>query len=87
MHSVVTNEQATRAYLSYWDLGTAMLDISNPAARRRPTSAAIGRGGNLLDETHEIAAGVPTLYDISNPTSPVKLSGFVIDGFERDTVH
>jgi hypothetical protein len=41
----------------------------------------------LLVETHEIAAGVPTLYDISNLASPVKLSDFVIDGFERDTVH
>jgi hypothetical protein len=95
VHSVITNAQATRAYLSYWNLGTVILDISNPA---RPAylgrtnaaashSAAVARGDNLLVETHEIAAGVPTLYDISDPTSPVKLSDFVIDGFERDTVH
>jgi hypothetical protein len=92
---VITNEQAARAYLSYWDLGTVILDISDPAQplylgrTNAPAShsAAIGRGGDLLVETHEIAAGVPTLYDISDPTSPVKLSDFVIDGFERDTVH
>jgi hypothetical protein len=95
VHSVITNEQATLAYLSYWDLGTVILDISNPAhpvylgRTNAPAShsAAVGRGGNLLVETHEIQAGVPTLYDISDPTSPVKLSDFVIDGFERDTVH
>jgi hypothetical protein len=100
VHSVITNDQATRAYLSYWNLGTVILNISDPSS---PTylgrtdngtrnalashSAAIGRGGNLLVETHEIAAGVPTFYDISDPASPVKLSDFVIEGYERDTVH
>jgi hypothetical protein len=95
VHSVITNEQATRAYPSYWNLGTVILDISNPAhpvylgRTNAPAShsAAIARGGDLLVETHETAAGVPTLYDISDPTSPVKLSDFVIAGFERDTVH
>ena len=95
VHSVITNEQATRAYLSYWDLGTVILDISDPTQpvyvgrTNAPAthSAAIARGGDLLAETHEIAAGVPTLYDISNPSSPVKLSDFVIDGYQNDTVH
>ena len=31
-HSVVTNAAGTRAYLSYWDLGTVILDVSDPAA-------------------------------------------------------
>jgi hypothetical protein len=95
VHSVITNAQATRAYLSYWDLGTIILDISNPASpvylgrTNAPAthSAAIARGGNLLIETHEIEAGVPTLYDITDPANPVRLSDFVIDGYQFDTVH
>jgi hypothetical protein len=95
VHSVITNEQATRAYLSYWNLGTVILDISDPSApvylgrTNAPAShsAAIARGEKLLVETHEIAAGVPTFYDISNPANPIKLSDFVIEGYERDTVH
>jgi hypothetical protein len=95
VHSVITNGQATRAYLSYWNLGTVILDISNPAEpvylgrTNAPAShsAAVARGEKILVETHEIAAGVPTFYDISDPTTPVKLSDFVIDGYERDTVH
>ena len=62
---------------------------SVPGADER-TGEPLGRGGsqrNLLVETHEIAPEVPTLYDISDPASPVKLSDFVIDGFENDTVH
>jgi hypothetical protein len=94
-HSVITNDQATRAYLSYWDLGTVILDISSPSSpvylgrtnAQNSHSAAIGRGGDLLVETHEIAAGVPTFYDISDPANPVKLSDFVIEGYENDTVH
>jgi hypothetical protein len=34
VHSVITNRAATRAYLSYWEFGTVILDISNPAAPR-----------------------------------------------------
>lgn len=30
-HSAVADEQGTRAYLSYWDAGVIILDISNPA--------------------------------------------------------
>jgi hypothetical protein len=96
VHSVITNDQATRAYLSYWNLGTVILDISNPSApvylgrtTNAPAthSAAIARGDDLLIETHETSAGVPTLYDISNPADPVKLADFVIDGYQADTVH
>ena len=31
VHSVTTNPSATRAYLSYWDFGTVILDISDPS--------------------------------------------------------
>ena len=34
VHSVMTNRAATRAYLSYWQFGTVILDISSPAAPR-----------------------------------------------------
>jgi hypothetical protein len=78
VHSVITDAAATRAYLSYWDLGTVILDISDPAAPRylgrtppaqNAHSAWVGRGG-LLVETHEETGGVPTLYDASDPRAP-----------------
>jgi hypothetical protein len=83
VHSVVTNAAGTRAYLSYWDLGTVILDISAPehprylgrttAAGENAHSAWLGRGG-LLIETHETPGGVPTLFDVSDPASPRPLS-------------
>ena len=45
VHSVITNDAGTRAYLSYWDLGTVILDISNPSAPRY-----LGRTGFEGDE-------------------------------------
>jgi hypothetical protein len=81
-HSVVTNAAGTRAYLSYWDLGTVILDVSDPAkpvylgrtaATENAHSAWLGRRG-LLIETHETAGGTPTLYDASNPAAPRRLS-------------
>ena len=67
VHSVITNRAATRAYLSYWEFGTVILDISNPAAPRHvatlldPTqverphahSAWLAHGGKVLVETQE----------------------------------
>ncbi len=100
VHSVITNDQGTLAYLSYWDLGTVILDITNPAApvylgrtsflpgeTGNAHSAAIARGGSLLVETHETLAGIPTFWDISDPTAPVRLGQFVVDGYQFDTVH
>ena len=81
-HSVVTNAAGTRAYLSYWDLGTVILDVSNPArpvylgrtpATDNAHSAWLGRGG-LLVETHEASGGTATLYAASNPAAPRRLS-------------
>ena len=92
VHSVITNPSATRAYLSYWDLGTVILDISNPAhprylgrtPRTDPAgdthSAALARNGKVLIETHETPDGHPTLFDISNPAHPKKLSDFRLPG-------
>jgi hypothetical protein len=70
VHSVITNPSATRAYLSYWEFGTVILDISNPALpiflsrARDPNqtepphshSAALAAGGRLLVETQEFGS-------------------------------
>lgn len=81
VHSVITNAAATRAYLSYWDLGTVILDVSSPArprylgrtaATENAHSAWLGRDG-LLVETHETAGGIPTFYDVTNPAGPRRL--------------
>jgi hypothetical protein len=87
VHSVITNRAGTRAFLSYWDLGTVILDITHPDRPRylgrtsfRPGevgnahSAALGRNETLLVETHETAGGTATLFDVSNPAAPVRLS-------------
>jgi hypothetical protein len=87
VHSVITNRAGTRAFLSYWDLGTVLLDITQPARPRylgrtrfepgevgNAHSAALGRDETLLVETHETDGGTPTFFDISNPAAPVRLS-------------
>ena len=92
VHSVITNAAATRAFLSYWDLGTVILDIRDPShpryLGRTPStdaagdahSAALAKNGKVLIETHETPDGHPTLYDISNPAHPKKLSNFRLPG-------
>ncbi len=100
VHSVRVDERAQRAYLSYWDLGTVILDIadpSHPVYLGRTTFAPDEQGdahstwvtpnGKLLIETHETEAGVPTFYDISDPAHPVRLSDFYVEGYQADTVH
>jgi len=88
VHSVITNPQATRAFLSYWDLGTVILDIRDPAHPRYlgrthdadkegdAHSAWLAKGGKVLIETHEDGWGRPYLFDISNPKRPRLLSKF-----------
>ncbi len=89
VHSVRVNAAGTRAYLSYWDLGTVLLDIRNPARPRYlgrthflpgeegdAHSTALARGGRLLIETHENGIGKPTFWNIANARKPVRLSGF-----------
>lgn len=87
VHSVITNAAATRAYLSYWDLGTVVLDISAPERPRylgrtgrdgNTHSAAVSPDERLLIETHETGGGRPTLFDVSNPERPVYLSAFTL---------
>jgi hypothetical protein len=65
-HSVITDRTATRAYLSYWDLGTVILDISDPTSPRylgrtsfapdeegNAHSAWLARGDHVLIQTDE----------------------------------
>jgi hypothetical protein len=82
VHSVVGD--GTRAYLSYWDLGTVVLDVTTPARPRylgrtrgavdNSHSSWLGRAG-LLVETHEASGGKATLYG-RTAGDPVRLSTF-----------
>jgi hypothetical protein len=86
VHSVRVNAAATRAYLSYWDLGTVILDISDPAQPRylgrtsdsqgSAHSSALTPDGKLLIETHETTGGRPSFWDVSRPGRPRLLSVF-----------
>jgi hypothetical protein len=84
VHSVRVNPAGTRAYLSYWNLGTIILDVSKPAhpvylGRTTDTqgfahSTAITPNGKVMIETHETAGGRPSIWDISSPRKPRLLS-------------
>ena len=84
VHSVITNAAATRAYLSYWSLGTVILDISDPAKPRYLGRTATGQGnahsawlmpgGKILLETHETVHGRPVVWNIADPAHPVRLA-------------
>jgi hypothetical protein len=88
VHSVRTNAAATRAYLSYWNLGTIILDISHPAQPRylaRTTglagqpaahSSAVSANDRLLIETHEYRNGAPTIFSLANDRRPRRLATF-----------
>ena len=80
VHSVITNAAATRAYLSYWNLGTVILDISNPAKPRYLGRTAKGQGnahsawlmsgGKVLLETHETDPRPPGRLEHRRPGAP-----------------
>jgi hypothetical protein len=82
VHSVIGDGRL--AYLSYWDLGTVVLDVSDPTAPRYlgrtrgeiddTHSAWLGRKG-LLVETHEGLGGVPVFYRRTG-RDPVLVSRF-----------
>jgi hypothetical protein len=86
VHSVRVNAAATRAYLSYWNLGTVILDVSDPAhprylGRTNDTqgsahSTAFTPNGKVMIETHETSGGRPSFWDISNPQHPRLLGVF-----------
>ncbi len=84
VHSVITNAAATRAYLSYWSLGTVILDISDPAKPRYLGRTARGQGNahsawllpgeKTLLETHETLRGRPVVWNVADPAHPVRLA-------------
>jgi hypothetical protein len=89
VHSVTGNAAGTRAYLSYWDLGTVILDVSDPARPRyvgrtasrlgtidNAHSTWLAKGGRVMVETLERDGGRPSFWNIANPARPVKLSEF-----------
>jgi len=53
VHSVITNAAATRAYLSYWESGTVILDISDPS---RPQHVSTLRDPAQLELPHAHSA-------------------------------
>jgi len=71
-HSVLVDPKGIYAYVSYWDLGTLIFDISNP---EKPSlvgrtsfekdvlgaahSAAVADDGNILVETREVLTPIP----------------------------
>lgn len=80
VHSVITDEQARRAYLSHWDLGTVILDISQPGRPRylgrtgdTENAHSSALRGSLLVQTHETEGGTPTLFDVASPQRPREL--------------
>ena len=97
VHSVITDDAARRAYLSNWDLGTVILDISNPArprylgrtrlpaseAQGDAHSAALAKGGGVLIETHETFLGTPVFFDVSNPRKPRRLGELRLPAADR----
>ncbi len=84
VHSVITNAAVTRAYLSYWNLGTVILDIADPAHPRylgrtapgqgNAHSAWLAEGGKIMLETHETLRGRPVVWQIADPAHPVRLA-------------
>ena len=84
VHSVITNAAATRAYLSYWRLGTVILDVSVPSKPRYLGRTATGqgnahsawlmRGEKTLLETHELQHGRPVVWNVTDPAHPVRLA-------------
>jgi hypothetical protein len=86
VHSVRVNAAATRAYVSYWDLGTVILDVSDPhhpayLGRTHDTqgsahSTALTANGKVMIETHETRGGRPSFWNVSDPRRPRLLGVF-----------
>jgi len=92
LHSVSLAADARTAYLSYWDLGMIVLDVSEPRAPRlvghysEPEaaegdthSAAVTNGGTLAlvtDETVGPPWGNLRLVDLHDPANPVQVGTY-----------
>lgn len=92
LHSVTMSHDGQRAFLSYWDLGVLILDVSNPAAPRllgrfAEPQAAEGnthsvalatdeRVALVADETFGPPWGRLRMVDIGDLTNPVQVGTF-----------
>jgi hypothetical protein len=101
LHSVALSRDSRTAYLSYWDLGVILLDVSEPssprwigrfaeprAAEGNTHSVSIARDGTLAlvaDETAGPPWGRLRLVDIQDPTNPVQVGSFESPNSARDT--
>jgi len=92
LHSVALSPDGRTAYLSYWDQGVILLDVSEPttpvwlgqfsepiAAEGNTHSVALVHGGTLAlvaDETGAPPWGRLRLVDVQDPTRPVQVGTF-----------
>jgi hypothetical protein len=92
LHSVALSQDGQSAYLSYWDLGVILLDVSEPTAPHligrfvepqtdegNTHSVAIAHEGKLMlvaDETVSPPWGFLRLVDIQDPSSPIQVGIF-----------
>ena len=92
LHSVALSPDGRTAYLSYWDLGVIMLDVSEPnaprwlgrfaeppAAEGNTHSVALAHDGKLAlvgDETFQPPWGRLRLVDVQDPSNPVQVGSF-----------
>ena len=82
VHSVITNAAATRAYLSYWDLGTVILDIHDPAhpatwgapPRARATRTRRGSPGAARSCSRPTSSGTAGRWSGRSPTRRTRCS-------------
>lgn len=82
LHSARANTNGTRAYLSYWDAGVIILDISDPTnpvflgrtafgdtEEGNAHSIALARGGNVLVQADEDFSPFELIFRITAPAS------------------
>jgi hypothetical protein len=92
LHSITLSADGRTAYLSYWDLGVILLDVSEPnaprwlgrfaepaAAEGNTHSVALVQSGRLAlvaDETFGPPWGRLRLVDVQDPANPVQVGVF-----------
>lgn len=90
LHSVALSADGRTAYLSYWDLGVIILDVTDPTtarwlgrfvepARAEGNTHSVSIAGKLAlvaDETFGPPWGHLRLVDVQDPSSPVQVGAF-----------